>query len=286
MATVFNQASLSFGGVVTNSNTTQNEVVEALALTKTAASADYGAGDGITYVVSMVNTGTAAYTGVTLTDDLGRVTPAAGAAYTPLTYVDGSLLYYVNGVLQTTGIPTASTATGELVISGIDVPAGGNITIIYEARANGAAPLDTAGTITNTVTSGGTPVALSDDAVIAARAEANLSITKSVSPAVVSGTGEVTYTILLQNTGNTAVDATDDLVVSDVFNPALTGLTANLDGTALVLGTGYTYDETTGAFATLPGTITVPAATYTRDAATGVVTTTPGVATLTITGTV
>ncbi len=285
MATVFNQASLSFGGIVTNSNTTQNEVVAALTLTKTAASSDYSAGEGITYIISLVNTGGAEYTGITLTDDLGRTTTATGTEFTPLTYVDGSVLYYIDGVLQTTA-PTVATDTGELVISGINVPVGGNVTIIYEARVNGFAPLGETSTITNTVTAGGTTCDLSDSAVIGTRVAANLSIAKSVSPAVVNCAGEVTYTILLQNTGNTAVTATDDLVVNDVFNPVLTGLTASLDGNALVLGTGYTYDETTGAFATLPGAITVPAATYTRDPATGLVSTTPGVATITITGTV
>ncbi len=284
MATVFNQASLTFGGVVTNSNTTQNEVVAALTLTKTAASSDYAAGDGITYVISLVNTGATEYTDLTLTDDLGRFTNAVAGELVPLTYVDGSVLYYVDGTLQTA--PTVATDTGELVISGINVPVGGNATVIYEARVNGFAPLGSAASITNTVTAGGTTCALSGSATVGTRDTANLSIAKSVSPAVVNCSGEVTYTILIQNTGNTAVDATGDLIISDVFNPILTGLTATLDGTPLVENTGYSYDAATGAFATLPGTVTVPAATFTRDPVTGLVSTTPGVATLTITGTV
>ncbi len=284
MPTVFNQASLSFGGVVTNSNTTSNEVVAALTLTKTAASADYAAGDGITYVISLVNTGGSEYTDLTLTDNLGRFANPAAGDLTPLTYVDGSILYYVDGVLQTA--PTVSTDTGDLVISGINVPVGGNVTIIYEARANRFAPLGSTASITNTVTAGGVSCDLSDSATVGTRDTANLSISKSVSPPVVNCAGEVTYTILIQNTGNAAVTADGDLIISDVFNPVLTGLTASLDGAALTEGTGYTYDETTGAFATLPGAVTVPAATFARDPVTGVVTTTPGVATLTITGTV
>ena len=59
-----------------------------------------------------------------------------------------------------------------------------------------------------------------------------------------------------------------------------------LNGTALAQGTGYTYDETTGAFSTVPGVITVPAATYTQDPVTGIYTGTPGLATLTVTGTI
>ena len=51
-------------------------------------------------------------------------------------------------------------------------------------------------------------------------------------------------------------------------------------------GTGYTYDDTTGAFATLPGIVTVDAATYTQDPTSGLITVNPGVSVITITGTV
>lgn len=52
----------------------------------------------MTYAVSLVNTGTAPLTGVTVTDDLGRYAVGANTVY-PLAYVDGSVKYYVNGVL-------------------------------------------------------------------------------------------------------------------------------------------------------------------------------------------
>ena len=85
---------------------------------------------------------------------------------------------------------------------------------------------------------------------------------------------------------NQAITAADAATVTDLFDPILTDLVVTFNGTALAAGTGYTYDETTGAFSTVPGVITVPAATYTQDPATGIYTGTPGLATLTVTGTI
>ena len=53
MATFYNQASISIGGRVTNSNITEGEIVNGLTLTKTAASSTYSAGGGITYIATI-----------------------------------------------------------------------------------------------------------------------------------------------------------------------------------------------------------------------------------------
>ena len=283
MATFFNQATLNFGSNSLNSNITVGEIEAGLSMTKTSASADYGNGDGITYIVSTVNSGAADVTGVAVTDNLGTYTPEGSATtVVPLTYVDGSILYYRNGTLAET--PTV-TAGNTLVVSGITVPAGGNATLVYEARANAFAPLTAGSSITNTASLTGTEP-LSDSSTVPVREEPNLMISKALSPAVVTDGGEITYTFVIQNTGNVAIDAADNLNVTDTFNPILSGIEVTLNGSTLAEGTGYTYDEATGAFATVNGAITVPAATYTRDAATGVVTVNPGFAVLVVTGTV
>lgn len=54
-------------------------------------------------------------------------------------------MYYANGTLQPT--PTVDAEGTALVISGINVPAGGNAIIVYEAQANQFAPLEVNGTI-------------------------------------------------------------------------------------------------------------------------------------------
>ena len=285
MATFYNQATLSYGGNVVNSNTTEAELLSGLTLTKTAISDGYSAGGSIVYAVTLSNMGGAAYNDLTITDNLGAYTLAGGGTAVPLDYFEGTLYYYLNGVLQTA--PTV-TSVGNLEISGIDLPANSTATFIYEVRANEFAPVAAGSTITNTVsTNGGTGIGvITADETVGIRADVQLTIAKAVCPAVITDNDTVTYTIIVQNLGNTPVLATDGVIISDVFNPVLTDLAVALDGTALVLGTGYTYDAATGSFATLDGVVTVPAATYTQDPTTGAVTTVPGVTILTVTGTV
>ena len=282
MATFFNQATLRYNNTVTNSNIASGELVEVLSVTKTAVRDTYQVGEDITYAVSILNSGTVPFAGLTVTDDLGAYTVGT-TTVTPLTYGEGSVRYYVNGVLQAA---PAVVAGPPLQISGISVPAGGNALILYEAQVNAFAPPVVGGEVVNEVTlSGGiTPVTATE--TVTARDAAALAVNKSITPAVVTDNSRVTYTLTLQNTGNTAVEATEDAVITDTFDPILTDLVVSFNGTALTEGTDYTYDETTGAFATLPGVIAVPAATYVQDPTTGEWTVTPGVSTLTVTGTI
>ena len=282
MATFFNQATLSYNGNVINSNITTGELLEVLSATKTAVIDTYSQGSEVTYVVNIVNTGTTAFTGLSLTDNLGEY-DFDGATLVPLDYIDGSVNYFVNGVLQPA--PTV-TAGPPLVISGINVPAGGVATIIYAAEVNSFAPLALDATIDNTVTvNGGGITEITATETITAEETANLTITKSISPTVVAENGELTYTFVIQNTGNTPVVATDDAIVTDTFNPALSDITVTFNGTVWTEPANYTYSEATGEFATVAGQITVPAATYTQDA-TGAWVIEPGVSVLEITGTI
>lgn len=283
MARFTNQAQLRYGNSVANSNIAVGEILEVLSATKTAVRSTYGQNDTITYIISIINSGTTAFSNITLTDNLGAYAFDT-TTVTPLTYVDGTVNYYVNGVVQTA---PAVTAGPPLVITGISIPAGGNATIIYEAEVNQYAPLATNATITNTaVISGGgvTPITVTE--TVTSENEPILIITKSVSPVPVTENGTLTYTFLIQNIGNAAADAATNVVVTDTFDPILTNLTATFNGTAWTAGTNYTYDETTGAFASVAGQITVPAATYAQDSTTGAWIVNPGVSTLVITGTV
>lgn len=283
MAFFTNQAQLRYGNEVANSNITVGEIQEVLAVTKTAVKRTYRQGDTITYIISIVNSGTTEYTGLTLTDDLGRYAFGEGER-TPLDYVAGTIHYYRNGVIQTA--PTVE-AGPPLVITGISVPAGGNATIVYETRLNAYAPLRIESEITNVVTVSGTCITgITATETISAVAEPILSITKSVSPVPVTECGRLTYTFVIQNTGNVPADPTTEVIVTDTFDPILRDLTVTFNGTAWTDPTNYTYDETTGAFATVLGEVTVPAATYTQDPETGEWTTSPSVSTLIVTGTI
>ena len=59
MAVFTNFATLSYKGGTRNSNTVTGEIMESLTVEKTAVSADYGAGDTLSYAVSLVNSGPA-----------------------------------------------------------------------------------------------------------------------------------------------------------------------------------------------------------------------------------
>lgn len=283
MAQFTNQAQLRYGNAVTNSNIAVGEILEVLSVTKTAVDAAYTPNGTVTYIVSIVNSGTVPITSLTLSDDLGAYTFGT-SSLTPLTYLSGSVKYYVNGVQQ--AAPTV-TAGETLVITGLSVPAGGNLTLVYETAVNQYAPLAAASSITNTVTVNGTGItAITAQETVSVSESPLLTITKSISPVPVTENGTLTYTFLIQNEGNTAAEATTDVVVTDLFDPRLSNITVTFNGTVLTENTDYTYDETTGEFATVAGRITVPAATFTTLADTGEVVVTPGLSTLVITGTI
>ena len=277
-----NTATLSYNGIVTNSNIAVGNLQEVLTAEKTAVSSGYAAGDEVTYIVTLFNSGGTALSGLTLTDDLGEYTLGAQQPV-PLTYVDGSLRYYLNGVEQTA--PTVAAGL-PLVISGIDIPAGGTAMLVYLAEVNGYAPPAAGDSIINVATvSGGGISDVNASATLPAADEVQLNISKFITPATVTDNQQVTYSFIVQNGGNTATSAADAVVISDTFNPLLSNIAVTLNGTALTVNTDYTYDAVTGEFATVAGVITVPAATYVQDA-NGLWVSSPGVAELVITGTV
>ena len=281
MAQFTNQARLSYNDTVTVSNVAVGEIVDAISITKTAVRDTYSINDGVTYVVSIVNTGSVSYSGITVTDNLGAYSFGT-TTLVPLDYIDGSIKYYINGILQPA---PAVTAVSPLTVTGISVPAGGNTTIVYEASINEFAPINEGGQILNEVTASGSGFnTVTAQETVTASVGPALSITKTISPVPVSSNGLVTYTFTIRNSGNTPIVATDNAVISDLFNPILSELQVSFNGVSWAEGTAYTYDDTTGLFESLPGQITVPAATYTQDPVTGEWTLTPGVSTLTVTG--
>lgn len=284
MATFTNQATLSYNGGSTSSNIITGEIVEVLSVSKTAVTDTYRTPDKVSYVVSLVNSGTTTLTGLNLTDNLGAYAVENTTVY-PLTYIPDSIRYYTNGTLMTA--PTIGV-TPPLTITGISVPAGGNATIIYETATNEFTPRSNEDSVINTVTVTGAGLAnaVTATATVSPVTAPDLSITKSVSPSVVAENGQITYTFLIENYGNTGASVSDNVIITDTFNPILTGITVTYNGSSWSAPGNYTYNETTGEFATVAGQITVPAATFTQDAATGIITATPGTATVTVTGTI
>ena len=284
MAQFTNQAQLSYNNATINSNVAVGEILEVLSAAKTAVTESYAQGGDITYVISAINTGVSPITGITVSDNLGAYPFGTETLY-PLTYKEGSVRLYINGVLQAA---PAAVAGPPLVFSGITLPANSNMVLIYEANVNAFAPLGEEDQIVNiaTVTGDGISTPLTVSETVTPTAEPMLSITKSISPVPVAENGIVTYTFVIRNSGNAPADAAANVTLTDTFLPILTNLSVQLDGAPISEGTGYTYAVTEGDFATVPGVITVPSATYTQDPVTGAWAITPGVTTLTVSGTV
>ena len=278
MAQFTNQAQLTYGNVVANSNIAVGEIIPSLSVTKTAIKETYSQGSDITYIVNIVNSVSTPLTDLEVNDNLGAY-PFGLTTLVPLDYTTGTLRYFINGVLQPT--PAIDTTNG-LTVSGLSVPGNGTALLVYEATTNAFAPIGENGTITNQVTVTGDCENISATETVTAITEPQITITKAVSPVPISCGNTITYTFLLQNYGSTALVATDDAVVSDIFSPILSNVTATLNGVAVP----FTYDQATGAFATTAGAVTVPAATITQDPVSGAWTVTPGVSTLVITGTI
>ena len=269
---------------MTNSNITTGQIVSVLSGEKTALLDSYTVGSAVTYVVSIVNSGSASFNGLTLTDSLGGYEFGENTVY-PLAYTPDSLKYFVNGVLQDT---PEITAGPPLTVSGISVPAGGNAIIVYETTVTDYAPLGENSTITNEAVISGNgltaPLVLTE--TVGSTDEPLLTITKSLSPIVVPENGELTYTFVIQNFGNSPATAEDNAVITDIFDPILNNITVVFNGEEWSSPENYTYDTNTGAFATVAGQVTVPAATFVQNPVTGAYTTEPGVSTLTVSGTI
>ncbi len=284
MAIFTNQATLTYNGNTTNSNIAYGEILDVLVATKTAVEGSYTPGQLVTYVVTLRNTGNAPLTDLAVTDNLGGYDFNGTTVY-PLTYEVGSVAQFTNGIPQAA---PAVVAGPPLVISGVTVPAGGDVVLVYQARANEYADPTVDGVINNTVTviGDGLSAPITATETVTAEPQPDLTISKSITPAQVVDNDRVTYTFVIQNTGNQAVVATDNAAITDTFDPILTALTVTFDGIAWTQGVQYNYNEATGLFTTVPGQILVPAATYSQDPVTGAYTTNPGIATLVVTGTI
>ena len=99
MAEFTNRATLTYNNTRTLSNMTTGFLSESLTADKNSLQQSYSAGERITYVVSLINSGQTDYEDLTVTDDLGGYDFDGSTLY-PLAYVADSLRYFVNGVVQ------------------------------------------------------------------------------------------------------------------------------------------------------------------------------------------
>ncbi|MBR3037487.1 MAG: DUF11 domain-containing protein [Clostridia bacterium] len=277
MATIINQANLTYTYGTTTasvlSNPAATERTEALAIEKRALETAYRAGDELTYLIAVQNSGAAPVTNLAVQDNLG----AAGGVV-PLTYT-GPAALYIDGVFSETLSPEIDETGATFTIP--ELPAGSNALIVYQAAVNGYAPLTEGGEITNTASiQNGAGDPLTASATVPVDAYADVSIEKEMSPNPIEAGGRLVVTFTIENRGN--VEATD-LVLTDAFPVALSDVAVTVNGASV---TDFTFEDNT---LTLPAseatTLTVPAATF-ETAASGAVTIVPGTLTVTVTGTI
>ena len=181
---------MTYNGNVITSNIATGELIEVLTASKTAVIGTYSQNSEITYVINIINSGSSALTGLTITDDLGRYS-FDSTTLVPLDYVPNSVQYYVNGVLQ----PAPTVTVGPpLLISGINVPGNGVVTIIYVAETNQYAPLSLGTDITNTAVIRADSITnVTVTETVTPEADAQLTITKNLSPTTVTENGQLTW---------------------------------------------------------------------------------------------
>lgn len=282
MPTFNNQATLTSLNNNVTSNETIGNITDALTAIKVPTTTAYSDNSLVSYAITLVNSSTSPINNITITDNLGSYPLIDGTTAIPLEYVDGSVQYYSNGLLQQP--PTVTTVDNNITITPITIPQNGNVTIIYETRVTNAAPLTEGARINNSAVISGFGQDIPATASVPVENGNNLSISKSLTPTTVSGNGTITYTFVIQNSGNQAADITEQIQINDTFTPTLTNIAVTLNGNTLTPTTDYQYNPDTGIFSTTPGVVTVDAATY-PNSGNGDYSISPGSSVLTVTGT-
>ena len=230
----------SGGTVGATSNTVTVTVTQSPSLTiaKTASPTTVtAAGQTVTYIFTVENTGNATLTGVAVTDN--PVSPAGGVS--PTCEILSSPAGACSGATTTLEPGQSAVFTGSYTVTQTDVDHG---SIADTATAAGSPP------------SGGTVTATSDLVTVDVTQSSSLSIAKTASPTTVTEAGQtVTYTFTVVNTGNQTLT---DVDVTDVPTPPAGGATpdcqtrANPSGSCSGTSTSL-----------LPGETAVFTATYT-----------------------
>lgn len=247
MARFTNVAVLTYDGKTVRSNEVTGTILDGSAFTKTAASETYEARAVLTYVIALRNETCRDWEDLTITDDLGEQT-RGGTEPNPLTYVDGSVMLYIDGELQ----PDPVTVAGDdLEFRCITVPACGSMVLVYRAQVNNSAPLGRGASITNTASVSCGGCTLTAEETVYFKTAEGVTITKTLDPEIAEPGDTLTYTFVIRNIGDARVAR-----LTDVFDPVLKNIAVTQDGKRR---TDYTYSEQTGSFAM---DVTVPAAEH------------------------
>lgn len=244
------------------SNTATTSLIEEFSISgsKITNNETFRNGENITYQITVSNDGTSSLYNVTISDDLGGET-------NPLTFLDGSGTYNINGI--TAGIIPTSVRPLVFVLPS-PLASGETATLVFVARVSSALD-DSVESITNTATitanegsTTGDSISVTPSPTVSiSRGEfADVTLTKSVSSAQVTSGETFSYTITLSNSGN--LDATG-LIITDTLPDGfvISSITSETNGTVTTFSASdYEVDTSTNTL-TLPSgstlSITVPA---------------------------
>lgn len=245
------------------SNTATTSLIEEFSISgsKITNNESFRNGENLTYQITVSNDGTSSLYNVTITDDLGGET-------NPLTFLDGSGTYNINGI--TAGIIPTSVRPLTFVLPS-PLASGETATIVFVARVSSGLS-DSVESITNTATitanessTTGDSISVSPNPTVTiSRGEfADVTLTKGVSSAQVTSGEAFSYTITLSNSGN--LDATG-LIITDTLPDGfvISSVTSETNGVVTTFSASdYEVDASTNTL-TLPSgstlSITVPAA--------------------------
>lgn len=274
------------------SNAVTGEIVDSLSLQKMVVNPNYYLSESMTYVITVKNSSDTAYNNLIVTDNLGSYTYNSRTV-TPLDFIPDTSYISLNEA-DFTSINASQITDNSISFTIPTLAAGATAKILFTARANEKARLESGSTIINTSSlSQGGENADANAAVenITASVAATVSdrprleIAKCMSPEAIVAGGPVTYTFTVSNYGNTEAS---NIQISDQF-PA-EAAPSSIDSVTVngASYTDYTYD---GGVLSMPGTdssqtLSLPAASYTQDTTTGEVTATPSVMTIVVIGVV
>ncbi len=219
-----------------------------LVIAKTANVGSTVAGGVVAFTITVTNTGTSAFTGVTLTDSLGS----------PGSVLDDAT--YNANVTATSG--TVNYAASAVTWSG-DVAAGASVTITYSVTVSNP---DTgnqvlSSTVTSSTSGTNCPSGGTDTRCTATVTVAGLSIVKSASPSSTTPGSVVRFSILVSNTGKAAYTGA---TLTDQLAGVLDDASYNADGAATAGQLSFTSPQLTwtgnlavGASVTITYSVTV-----------------------------
>lgn len=248
------QISYTFNGSAASavSNQTNTTLVNQYTMlaAKTTLTPELRAGNNAAYTVRIENNGAGTLSNISAFDNMGM---EAGTVYAPLTYVDGSAVFYLNGT-AVSGTATVDT-DGVNFVANTELAPGDNLLIFYLAELDTAATAPVSNTVTVTASTDATAAAVitgSDTATVTPVTFADVSIFKTADKDTVVDGDTLTYVFTLMNTG---FDAAQAVTLTDAF-PAeftVTSISYTIDGVVTpIANTDYTITD--------PNTLTVPAA--------------------------